>query len=256
MTVTVGIPFYGDEDMLRRCVRSLLRQTYRDLRVLVVGDGQEPRIPTRDSRVQVYTLPQNRGSYFARAVALAATTTEFHGVVDSDDGVDPQWLETLMATGGTAVQHSIRWVERAGRPTVVMEWMGARKPLSENLTHYTSHTGVYATERLRDAGGYSPAYRIGYDSLLAAVVRMQGPVQIVDKTLYHRRIHPDSLSQTSRTKIGSPARLEVRRQLQVAYRRVYRARHDPQKQRRILRRLASPLLWQEVEEHAERIRCA
>src|SRR5690625_4396493 len=50
VTVTVGIPFYGDEDMLRRCVRSLLRQTYRDLRVLVVGDGQEPRIPTRDRK--------------------------------------------------------------------------------------------------------------------------------------------------------------------------------------------------------------
>src|SRR5690625_7865436 len=97
-----------------------------------------------------------------------------------------------MATGGTAVQHSTRWVERAGRPTVVMEWKGARKPLSENLTHYTSHTGVYATERLRDAGGYSPAYRIGYDSLLAAVGRMQGPRQPVDRRRAGRRIRADS----------------------------------------------------------------
>lgn len=256
MTVTVGVPFIGCDDMLRRCLRSLLTQTHKDLRVLVIGDGQVPRISTRDSRVDLYVLPKNKGSYFARAVALAATDTSHHGVVDSDDWVDPEWLDTLLATGGNAVQHGTRWVERAGQPAVAMEWRGAKKPLQQHLTHYTSHTGVYKTQRLLDAGGYAPAYRIGYDSLLAAIVRMQGPIDIVDKTLYHRSIHPDSLSQTPRTKLGSPARMEVRRQLNVAYRRAYQSRHDPAKVRRILRRLSPPLMWAEVEEHAERIRSA
>src|SRR5690606_3316610 len=79
MTLTVAIPFYGDRDMLRRCVTSLRRQTFRDLRILVIGDGQKPGLRPRDSRVQCYTLPTNVGAYFARAVALAATETPWHG---------------------------------------------------------------------------------------------------------------------------------------------------------------------------------
>src|SRR5690606_32042422 len=102
--LAVGAPFVGDTRMLTQCAKSLLAQTHKDLRVLVVGDGQAPGLRTRDSRVHVYKLPTNRGSYFARAVALAATETPFHGVVDSDDWVDPEWAERLLATGGDAVQ--------------------------------------------------------------------------------------------------------------------------------------------------------
>lgn len=71
-------------------------------RVLVIGDGQEPdpRDIPKDSRFEVYTLPKNRGSYFARAVTLEATTTENHAVIDADDWVEPHWLETLLREVG------------------------------------------------------------------------------------------------------------------------------------------------------------
>lgn len=254
MTVTVSVPHRGDDDHLRTCVRSLLSQTYRDMRILIIGDGQRPRISTRDSRVDLYVLPENRGSYYARAVALAATVTSHHAIVDSDDWVDRDWLETLMRTGITAVQHGSRYVEQAGQVTVARQWRGARQPASSQLRHYTSHTGVYTTARLREAGGYSPAYRIGYDSLLAAVVRMQGPVAVVDRPLYHRRVHTSSLSMTPSTKIGSPERLKVREELSSAYRRVWGQRRDPVAVRTILHALTPQYLWDEIAAHADKIR--
>lgn len=254
MTVTVSVPHRGDDDHLRTCVRSLLAQTYRDIRILIIGDGQRPRISTRDSRVDLYVLPENRGSYYARAVALAATQTTHHAIVDSDDWVDRDWLETMMRTGITAVQHGSRYVEQDGQETVAKQWRGARKPAAPWLQHYTSHTGVYTTRRLREAGGYSPAYRIGYDSLLAAVVRMQGPVAVVDRPLYHRRVHDLSLSMSPATKIGSPERLKVRDELSAVYRKVWEQRRDPAAVKRILHTVTPQHLWDEVSAHADKIR--
>ena len=252
MTLTIGVPFVGDTRMLTQCVRSLLAQTHKDLRVLVVGDGQAPRLRVRDSRVHVYTLPENRGSYFARAVALAATETSHHGVVDSDDWVDPEWAERLLATGGDAVQHGSRWQEVDGQDPVVEPWQHARRPLATRLLHYSSHTGIYSTARLRAAGGYSPAYRVGYDSLLSAVLRLLGKVEVVDEPLDHRRLHGASLSHAPATRIGSPERVRVRKELDVAYRKAYRLRNRPGRVRQIISELTPAYLWDEVAYHAEK----
>lgn len=252
--VTVAVPFRGDGSMLARCVRSLREQTYKDLRILVIGDGQNPGLRVRDSRVQVYTLPTNRGAYFARAVALAATTSPWHGVVDSDDWVDQEWAATLLAAGGDAIQHGSRWVEREGMPAEAHVWKHARRPLARKLLHYTSHVGIYRTDRLRAAGGYSPAYRIGYDSLLVSILRLLGPVTIVDTPLYHRRVHARSLSRAAATGIGSPQRDKVREELDTAYRKAYRLQSQPDRVRQIVAELTPPGLWDEVAEHAERVR--
>ena len=252
MTLTVGVPFVGDARMLSQCVRSLLRQTYTDVRVLVIADGAPARLRVRDSRVHVYRLPRNRGSYFARAVALAATKTSHHGVVDADDWVDPTWAETLLATGADAVQHGARWVEKAGEEPHVQVWKHARRPLATKLLHYSSHTGIYRTERLREAGGYSPAYRVGYDSLLSAVLRMLGDVAVVDDPLYHRRLHAASLSHAPDTRIGSPERVRVRAELDTAYRKAYRLRSDPVQVRQIVDGLTPTHLWDEVAHHAQK----
>lgn len=252
MTLTVGVPHAGDPAMLDQCVRSLLAQTHRDLRVLVIADGTPAQLRVRDSRVHVYRIPENRGSYFARAVALAATKTTHHGVVDSDDWVDPEWAETLLATGADAVQHGARWVEKAGEDPQVQVWKHARRPLATRLLHYSSHTGIYRTDRLRDAGGYSPAYRVGYDSLLSAVLRLLRPVDVVDEPLYHRRLHAASLSHAPGTKIGSPQRVQVRQELDVAYRKAYRLRSRPDRVRAIVDMLTPAGLWDEVAHHADK----
>lgn len=253
MTVTIAVPFYGDSEMLARCVQSLMGQTHKDFRVLVIGDGREPQLLCGDSRVQVYTLPENRGAYFARAVALAATETTHHAVVDADDWVEPHWLETMLGTGASAVQHGTRFVED-GAETSVVEWKHARRELASKLIHYTSHTGVYETQRLRQAGGYSPAFRMSYDSLLVSVLRLQGEVVIVDEPLYHRRVHKGSLTQAPATRIGSAQREPIKRKLDATYRKMYRVRKNPKRMQTILDGLTPQHLWDEVRTYAEKVK--
>lgn len=258
MTTTIGIPFYGDSEMLGRCLRSLYHQTHKDFRVLVIADGKEPdtsRYFPNDSRFELYTLPENRGAYFARAVALAATETSHHGVVDADDWVEPHWLESMLDTGASAVQHGCRFVEEDDSSEIV-EWKHARRELATKLLHYTSHTGVYETQRLRQAGGYSPAFRMSYDSLLVGILRLQGEVAIVDEPLYHRRVHSASLTKAPGTRIGSAQRIPIKRSLDAMYRKLYRVRRNPQRVRALIDSLTPPHLWEEVEHFAQKVKDA
>lgn len=47
------------------------------------------------------------------------------------------------------MQHGVRIVEKLKSDPEVVVWKHARRDLATRLIHYTSHTGLYKTERLR-----------------------------------------------------------------------------------------------------------
>lgn len=255
MTVTVGIPFYGKSEHLNRCIASLLRQTYRDMHIVVVLDGCDAIIDSKDTRISVIKLPENKGAYFSRAVALHATRTKHHAVIDADDWVDPWWLETLLSRDSNAVQHGSRYhvVGSSINNRKVRKWNHAHRSLASKLIHYSSHTGLYNTQYLNSVGGYSPAFRVGYDSFLSAILRMVGPVAIVDEPMYYRYRHKDSLCNSKETKIGSQFRLKTRKILEDAYSEAYQYVGQTEKIKQVALKLTPTSMWDEVKFYAEQL---
>lgn len=253
MSVTVSIPFHGDRDMLRRCVRSILDQTHRDLRILVIADGMKTGLRYRDSRLHVYELPENRGAYYARAVAQAATDTPWHAVIDADDWVEPEWLDVMLDTGADIVWQRSRIDEHADR-SKVMTWRNADRVPGPTLIHTSSHTGLYRTEALREYGGYNPAYRIGWDTLMVGILRLTGPFEVIDKPMYHRTIHAASLTNAVDTGIQSETRRRNREHLREIFLRAWKVRHNPDAVGEIVDDTFDPELAAEVEAHAANIR--
>lgn len=91
MKVSIIIPVYNVEKYLHECVDSILRQTYRDIEVLLVDDGSPDNCPTlcdeyarRDSRVVAYHKP-NGGLSDARNYGLERAKGEYIVFADSDD---------------------------------------------------------------------------------------------------------------------------------------------------------------------------
>lgn len=253
MTVTVAIPFHGDRDMLRRCVRSMLDQTHRDLNVLVIADGMKTGLRCRDSRLHVYELPENRGAYYARAVALAATDTPWHAVIDADDWAEPEWLETLLDTGSDIVWQRNRIDEHPGESRI-MTWRRADDIPGPTLVHTASHTGLYRTDCIREYGGYNPSYRIGWDTLMVGILRITGPFELIDKPLYHRTVHSASLTMHADTGTRSNTRRRNRQHLREIFLRAWTVRHDIDAVGDIIDATFEPHLMAEVEAHASRIR--
>lgn len=103
--ITVVVPVYNTEKYLRRCVDSVLRQTYIDFELVLVDDGSYDECPAicdqyrkDDNRVQVIHQT-NRGLSAARNAgidwALTRGATQYITFVDSDDWVHPKYLELL-----------------------------------------------------------------------------------------------------------------------------------------------------------------
>lgn len=93
--ISVIIPVYNAARYLRRCLDSLVGQTYRELEIICVNDGstdESESILTEyagcDSRVKVIHQ-ENSGVSVARNNGLAAARGEFVTFADADDWVEP-----------------------------------------------------------------------------------------------------------------------------------------------------------------------
>ena len=100
--ISVIVPVYQAEKYLKECVESILRQTFRDLEVILVDDGSRDESPAicdafarKDPRVRVIHQ-ENGGVSVARNVGVAAAESEYLGFVDSDDVILPQMYEQLL----------------------------------------------------------------------------------------------------------------------------------------------------------------
>lgn len=100
--ISVIIPVYNVDSWIRRCIESVIQQTYSDLQIILVDDGSSDRSGLicdeyckLDSRI-VTIHTNNQGSVRARKNGLKVATGEFIGFVDGDDCIAPQMYEHLM----------------------------------------------------------------------------------------------------------------------------------------------------------------
>ena len=101
--VSVIIPVYNTEAYLKRCLASVLSNTYRDLEVICINDGSTDgsleilnTFAQQDKRVTVINK-KNGGLSAARNDGLHQASGEWIAFVDSDDWLHPQFFEILMA---------------------------------------------------------------------------------------------------------------------------------------------------------------
>ena len=99
MKVSVIVPVYKVEKYLKKCIDSILNQTYRDLEVILVDDGSPDqcgaicdRYGREDSRVHVIHK-ENGGLSDARNTGVECASGEYILFVDSDDYIDPELVE-------------------------------------------------------------------------------------------------------------------------------------------------------------------
>ncbi len=100
--ITVIVPVYKVENYLEKCVKSILRQTYKNLEVILIDDGSPDscgaicdRFAASDRRVRCIHK-KNEGVAAARNTGLDAATGDYISFVDSDDWISKDAYKTLM----------------------------------------------------------------------------------------------------------------------------------------------------------------
>ena len=100
--ISVIVPVYNVEPYLRKCVDSILAQSYSNLEVILVDDGSPDgcgaicdEYAAKDARVRVIHKP-NGGVSDARNAGLDIMTGDYVAFVDSDDWVEADMYRTLL----------------------------------------------------------------------------------------------------------------------------------------------------------------
>lgn len=100
--VSIIVPIYNVEPYLKRCIDSILQQTYSNLEVILVDDGSPDHCPDicdwyakQDNRI-IVVHKKNGGLSDARNAGLTIASGELVAFVDSDDWISPYYIEVMI----------------------------------------------------------------------------------------------------------------------------------------------------------------
>lgn len=100
--LSVIVPIYNTRDYLKKCIESILNQTFKDMELILVDDGSTDgsaevcqNYVLTDKRVK-YIYQENAGAAIARKTGVFAAEGKFIGFVDSDDYIDEDFYEKMM----------------------------------------------------------------------------------------------------------------------------------------------------------------
>ncbi len=128
--VTVGLPVYDVEPYIRRCLLSILNQTFPgDIEILVVDDRGKDRSMDivrelqaehpRGQHIRILTQPENRGCWAARNRVLEEAQGTYVMLVDADDYIAEDCIEKLYRQAtehqAEAVYGSVQTVDADGK---------------------------------------------------------------------------------------------------------------------------------------------
>ena len=101
MLISVVLPIYNVEKYLRRCLDSVVNQTYKNLEILLINDGSTDNClkiceeyAKSDNRVQVINK-NNAGLGMARNTGIDYAKGEYICFFDSDDYIELNTIEKL-----------------------------------------------------------------------------------------------------------------------------------------------------------------
>ena len=102
-TVSIIVPIYNVEPYLRRCIDSVINQTYANLEIILVDDGSPDKCSqicdeyaAKDNRITVIHK-RNGGLSDARNAGLQKVSSEYIFFVDSDDFITQDCIEIFIS---------------------------------------------------------------------------------------------------------------------------------------------------------------
>lgn len=182
MKLSIIVPIYNVEKTLRRCVESIVGQSFGDFELLLVDDGSPDKsgyiaesLAEGDARIRVFHKA-NGGLSDARNYALDRMTGDYVTFVDSDDELAPDTLEPLMHaildnTDVDILEYPM--TERQGQPdehvfmpderiySSPMEWLSDKGLEHCWVCNKVFRAGIFNSIRFKKGKKYEDVYLIG-----------------------------------------------------------------------------------------------
>lgn len=101
--ISVIIPVYNVEKYIRKCLESVLEQTFSGLEIIIIDDGSTDEsgnicdfYAKQDQRIHVFHNVNNQGLAAARNRGVREASAKYIGFVDSDDYISKNMFQELL----------------------------------------------------------------------------------------------------------------------------------------------------------------
>ncbi len=101
--ISVIIPVYNSEEFLPKCLDSLVKQSYKNLELIIVNDGSPKNCKEiaeeyklKDNRIKYVEHEKNKGLFQARVTGFENSTGDYIAFLDADDYVSNDFYRELI----------------------------------------------------------------------------------------------------------------------------------------------------------------
>ena len=207
--ISIIVPVYKVMPYLRRCVDSILSQTYHNVEVLLIDDGSPDgcgeicdKYSKKDERVRVFHT-ENRGLSAARNLGLQEAKGEYIGFVDSDDWIEPWMFEVLLkileetnadvsvcdfVQEPDSFEKEFRPLEAAYQGTDILKAL-LEKRINYNVWNKLFRRELFDEIRFPEGKNYEDI------ALMHRIMFVAKRVVVIPMTGYHYRVRSDSITR-------------------------------------------------------------
>ena len=209
--VSVIVPVYNVEKYLRECIDSLIRQTLKNIEIILVDDGSRDssgaicdEYAQKDSRIKVIHK-RNEGLFHARQTGAKAAQAGFIGFVDSDDWITDDAVEKLYKgivqadfSFSTAVFRV--YPNRIEKPSAEVFKSNGYTVLDKSQSpgyRFSNWNSLFLKDKFLETVSDMPSFFSHEDwAVTAKYFSLIKTIYIVPEPLYYYRMRKSSLSHT------------------------------------------------------------
>lgn len=208
--ISIIIPIYNASQYLNKCIQSIVNQSYKDFECILIDDGSSDgseiicdQWEKKDSRIRVIHQP-NQGVSKARNRGLAEAQGKYITLIDSDDWIDSNYLNTLLRpieeynvdlvvcglqqhySNGIIKNHSYK----TGIINIKKQFTHEFTDINKKFLFFGPYIKLYKKTIIQAHNiHFPPQYTYGEDLLFNYnYLEYVKAVYIVDQCLYHYRI--------------------------------------------------------------------
>ena len=209
MKVSILIPLYNQGKFVTETLESIFAQTYKDFEVVCVDDASTDdslAVVTKFAdRVRVFSNPTNRGLPATRNIALGHSVGDLILPLDSDDWIEPDYLEKTVARMMDGVGVVSTWIHIFGLGRESTGAPGSSYPIFvPTLEQITSGNtlavcSLIRRETLLEVGGWPEDFTRGSEdwALWCSIVALnKWKIDVIPEYLFHYRVHKNSMCRS------------------------------------------------------------
>lgn len=175
--ISVVIPTYNSSKLLKKCIDSVLKQSYSNIEIIVVDDGSndatESMIEKNYKDQIVYIKQKNTGVSSARNTGIKHAKGDFIFFVDADDTIDVDALKLLIQKNDKKILKRINYN---------INYQNGKKFL--NKISRTSYETVEFIEQVLSGNVLGVVWGYLFESSIAKKIKFDNNTSYLEDTLF------------------------------------------------------------------------